>query len=208
MPKRSYAWSARLSLAALVVTGLACQAGRTCHGPSRAVTPARPVRAPNVGLLGIKLDADAKQLRDQCSQIGTMAPTGGGQVARCQVGPPAKYDPKQWGVGGITIRFDSFGRAKVITAEGGLEIESEQQVVRSILSDISTAVGGDPNEGGLYWCATQGKCGSTGDHALWRFEGGEVWLRSRRSGNTLELELSHTHPDLEERVIYGLPVCG
>src|SRR5262249_38094916 len=121
---------------------------------------------------------------------------------------PEKGDLGSWSVGSVTARQDHFGRARIITARGALDPSGEQALMKSIVADISGAVHSEAAEGGLIWGAINGRCESSGDHAIWRFEGGEVWLRSRRADRTFELELSHTHPDLEERVIYGLPVCG
>jgi len=185
----------------------ACRAGRTCVGPSREVTPPRAVRAPDTGLLGIKLDADANQVRQQCSKLGTVNPMASEPVISCQFPPPERYDSSEWIVGFVLVRFDRFGRAKSIAAEGTVDASAEPSVLAPILREISAATKSEPAEGGLVWCASKGLCRENADFAKWYFEGGEVWLRSRRDGLTFELELSHTSPELEERVIYGLPVC-
>jgi hypothetical protein len=192
-------------MALLLVIGLGCQTSRTCHGPSRAVTPARMVPAPRAGLFGIMLGSDADQVREQCGKVGALTRPAAGMVCQMRA---EKGELGAWKVENVTVRMDPFQRARTITAEGALDPSGEQALVKSIIADISAAVHGEAAEGGLIWCASQGRCESNGDHAIWRFEGGAVWLRSRRTGLMFELELSHTHPDLEERVIYGLPVCG
>jgi hypothetical protein len=151
------------------------------------------------------LGSDADQLREQCGKIGTLTPPAAGTV--CQIRPD-KGELGAWRVENVAVRMDHFHRARTVIAAGALDPSGEQALLKSIMADISAAVHGEAAEGGLIWCAINGRCESSGDHAIWRFEGGEVWLRSRRTDLTFELELSHTHPDLEERVIYGLPVCG
>ncbi len=106
----------------------------------------------------------------------------------------------------VDLGFDPFGHAKRIKAIYGGDSALLAEQLKSAVEQI-TAILGDPRSGELGWCARAGNCSGT-SRTEWAFEGGAVSLAAEVSEHSLELELTHSHDDMSEHVIYGLPVCG
>jgi hypothetical protein len=200
--------SARLrlvcSIGVLASLLLGCATGPRCHGPSRAVTPARAVPAPLVTLAGVPLDATAEQFEGDCRKLG-------GELHKQRFCRPPQGTVGLANEGAaqlfaVDVSFDNFGHAKRITAHYVVEDAVVEQHVRGLVDALSEVLG-DARSGDLYWCGRTAGC-NLSSYAEWMFEGGLVKLESQRDLQGLELVLTHSHDDLQEKVIYGLPTCG
>ncbi len=208
--RREAAAKGRGWLAALICTALppalGCGSGPRCHGPSQAVTPARSVRAPKLTLAGMKLDETRAEAKLACeAMLGAYR-----EPAFCRPNPTQAelVSPEPAPLQAVDIGFDNFGHAKRIKAIFVGEPSELARQQRDAVSRISAAIG-EPNAGALGWCERQpdALCRDH-EYAEWFFEGGRVTLESEVDLSALELELTHSHDDMNERVIYGLPTCG
>jgi hypothetical protein len=162
------------------------------------------VSAPLVTLAGVPLDATAEQFEQDCRKLG-------GELQK-----QSFCRPPQGTVGlesegaaqlfAVDVSFDNSGHAKRIAAHYVVEDAVVEQHVRGLLDTLSEVLG-DARSGDLYWCGRTAGC-NLSSYAEWMFEGGEVKLESRRELQGLELNLTHSHDDMQEKVIYGLPTCG
>ena len=204
-PLVSARWWLGLLLVAFAVLGVGgCASGPRCHGPSQAVTPARSVPAPMVGLAGVLLDVTPQQAQQECVKLGGDSPKPG--LCRPRPGAAALTSDPGFELYSVDAVFDQFGHAKRITAHYVSPPEQVEQQVGKLVAQISEVLG-ETRGGDLAWCGQTAGC-NLSSYAEWSFEGGQVELRGRRDGVALELELSHSHNDMQESVIYGLPTCG
>jgi hypothetical protein len=199
----------RLGLSLGAVVCLTGCAGPRCMGPSRGVTPARPVRAPAVTFGGIALDATLEQVQSACANLHGELQTGKGQgnLLFCQTMPRtlSLADGAGPQLLAVRARLDSFGHTKEIEASYLVPDADVASALQGVVANISDVVG-DARGGDLAWCGKVPNCDAEA-YAEWGFEGGTLRLRSHRDLKALELSLEFSHPDMTEQVIYGLPVC-
>jgi hypothetical protein len=143
----------RLAVICIVLSpAFGCSSGSRCHGPSREVTPARSVPAPQLTLAGMKLDETAAEAKLACeAMLGAYR-----EPAFCRPNPTqaelvsSEPAPLQ----AVDVGFDNFGHAKRITAIFVGEPSELARQQRGALQRISAAIG-EPNAGGLVWCERQ-----------------------------------------------------
>ena len=160
--------------------------------------------APLITLAGVPLDATTEQFAQDCGEIGGVVQNG--RFCRPPQGSVGLKPERLAQVFGVDASFDNFGHAKRITAHYVVDDALVEQHVRALVDAMSEVVG-EARSGDLYWCGRTAGC-NLSSYAEWMFEGGLVKLESRRDLQGLELTLSHSHDDMNEKVIYGLPTCG
>jgi hypothetical protein len=108
----------------------------------------------------------------------------------------------------VDVGIDTFGHVKQIKAIYVGEADELAAQQRRAVQRVDEVLG-QARSGGLPWCNRQaGTVCVDHEYAEWSFEGGTITLESDVDHSTLELELTHRHEDMNERVIYGLPTCG